>query len=113
MGAELALLSVVFDELSAATAAFAAAFFGFELAVLDATRSFMLVFEFSERVSSRTRGLAGGILFVVTRDQGFCCYWIILVELSTSVSNEILFVAAEYHENTSDTPLAFPNTGER
>lgn len=65
VGAEAALLMVVFDELNAATAAFAAPFFDLKVAVPNATRSFTLVFEVSERVSSRTRGLAGGILFVL------------------------------------------------
>lgn len=63
MGAEVAPLTVVFDELSAATAVFTAAFFDLELAVPDARRSLMLVFEVSERASSRTRGLAGGIMY--------------------------------------------------
>ena len=56
------LLYAAFDELKVATAEFAAAFFVLDAAAPDPTRSFMLVVEVSERVSSRTRGLAGGIL---------------------------------------------------
>ena len=40
----------------------AAIFFDLDIAVPVAARSLMLVWEVSERVSSKTRGLAGGIL---------------------------------------------------
>lgn len=61
VGAAAALLTPALGALSALLALSAAAFFVFDVAGPDTTRSLELVMDVSERASSRTRGLAGGI----------------------------------------------------